>query len=237
MQKSANGSSSSHRSSKATLKVLLFIFVLVSLLGLAIFLMTGLRALNERADFPNEGKLIQSKASLDTRISDIGSLINFVPEVVCFNVRGGDPRLAYNASPYASRPLDTLPKYIEEGYMIFLFAGKSQYYIEKFDYTDIYFDELARSRCERISASFSITFTRPTNKFIHSRLSGFVNFSRQPKREALSCASSRGGGDVLLCYGNRKVDCGKVGRRAIRPRNKPASRDNGRSVPGGERLQ
>lgn len=176
MQKSTNVTNSGHRSSRAIVNITLFILVFVSLLGFAIFLMLGSGALNGRTDFPNEGKLIQGRASLGTKISDVSSLINFVPEVVCFNVRGGDPRLAYNASPHATRTLDISPKYIEEGYTIFLFVGKSQYYVEKFDYTDIYFDELTQSRCERISTSFTMTFKHPTNRFIHSRLSGVIDF-------------------------------------------------------------
>jgi len=72
--------------------------------------------------------------------------------------------------------LEASESFLEEGFSILLFVGKSQYYVEKFEDTDIHFGELTKSGCARVSDSFSLTFKNPTNRTVYSRYSAFVNF-------------------------------------------------------------
>ena len=115
--------------------------VLVGLVAAAGFLWTYFGNLSEKPDFPNEGNLMKSHLKQTSSSSDVSAILPFAPSIMCISASGVDPRYIPQKQLRPDERISIKPSYLE-GYLIFLFATNERFYIEKFEHTDISFDEL-----------------------------------------------------------------------------------------------
>jgi len=139
------------RASKASVLIICFV-------GGAIIAMLYFRGSTaNRFDFPEESDLISRALAEHNRIDDIAATIKFRPHYFCVSVGGLDPREIFNTIVALADKIDVIGgRRYSEGYRIFLFVGQGETYIEKFDYTDLSFDQLRQDFCTPIVNSFSI---------------------------------------------------------------------------------
>lgn len=151
---------------------------------LAVGIIAGLAALfqvggssGDPFDFPNEGRSIRSALRLGNPVKNIAGVIGLDPTIVCVSASGVDPRVVYAKSRLAVLRFDIKrPLSYYEGYIILLFANSTGFYIEKFDHTDVSFDELRSDQCRTVSKDFSIALSPPTNKYRYSDYSAHIEF-------------------------------------------------------------
>jgi hypothetical protein len=131
----------------------------------------------DESDFPNEGHSIKAVIPKEKIIKDIGKIIGLQPSVICVSVSGKDPRAVYvtGTDNELKFEIEALTHFLE-GYNILLIANGENYYIEKLDYSFIFFSNIQRDQCRKMSSSFEMAINPPSARYPLAKYSAEITF-------------------------------------------------------------